>query len=245
MMNSLFFNFILIISFILSVQSKAGVYDFHTLQLELGYAATDSWFGSSEKEIASLEDYLNKNEEYYTEINRFLRFYPAPYEWYGKGPDAAKVDVQNIDNIFKRIPVLPKDIILFRGVRLNWKKSNSFKVGEIFSDKAFASTSTDLKIADQFTYDDIENGASIYILYFNQSHAKGILIDQGENEVLLQHGQTFKVMDKNTSRDKTFYLIQVCGFSVCSKKVQQQEALSYWNSGQFLKKYDSFKMRNL
>ncbi|MGZ6473290.1 MAG: ADP-ribosyltransferase [Bdellovibrio sp.] len=242
-MKKVFSILIVILFVLLSPRSHADIYDFRTLQYKLKYVGY-SWFGATEKEAGSLEDYINKHEEYYTEINRYLRFYPEPYEWYGKSPEDAEVDVRNIDNIFKRVPDLPSDIILFRGIRLDWKKNKSFEVGEIFTDKAFVSTSTDLKIADQFTYGDTENGASIYVLYFNQPQAKGILIDQGEDEVLLQHDQTFKVMDKNTSRDKTFYLVQICGFSSCSEEVQQQDAATYWKTEQYLKTYDSFKIQN-
>lgn len=229
MLEKLFFlTLTLVASLGFSVQAQANTYDFKNLKATLGYSQ-NSWFGATQEEIQSLEDYTNKQEEYYAEINLFLRFYPKPYEWYGKGPEQAKVDVQNIDNIFTRVPDLPTDLILFRGVRLDWKKNKSFKIGETFLDKAFISTSTNIKIADEFTYGDTDNGAAIYVLYFNQPHSKGILIDQGEDEVLLQHGQKFKVMDKTVTDDKTFYLVQVCGFSPCSQTVRQASASAYWN----------------
>ena len=192
-------------------------YLFSDLSKQLGYPS-ETFFGSTQDQINDLESYTSKYDSFYREINNYLRFYPEPYEWDGTGPADAKIIVSHMDSIFKKVPALPKDLILFRGVDLKYRKNKSFSIGEEFLDKGFFSTSTSFKVAKYFAAEmDIEKRTetkkAIYVIYQNQNspNEKGILIDQNEDEVILKHGQVLKVMAfKKSNTVYETYLIQLC-----------------------------------
>ena len=192
------------------------VYDFKQLYGSLGYPRPD-FFGANETEIMDLDSYTSKSDTFYKEINGYLRFHPGPYDWYGTGPEDAKLIVENIDHIFTLVPPLPGDLALFRGVDLKFRGNKSYAINEEFVDKGYVSTSTSYKVARYFAEkgDDEENTGSkraVFALYNNLPGDKGILIDQNEDEVILRHGLTFKVMGKRVTEEKyDLYLVQICG----------------------------------
>lgn len=197
--------------------APAGVrtYDFKLLYGDLGYPSPD-YFGSNETEVMDLESYTSKEDAFYEEINGYLRFYPAPYEWYGTGPEDAKIIVKNIDRIFDRAPALPGDLMLFRGLDLKFRGSKPYAIGEEFIDKGYVSTSVSYKVARYFAIEmgDNETTSSrkaVFALYMGRPGEKGILIDQGEDEVILKHGRKYKVMAKKDNVAKyDLYLVQAC-----------------------------------
>ncbi|MDO8804950.1 MAG: ADP-ribosyltransferase [Elusimicrobiota bacterium] len=198
----------------------ARVYDFKLLYGGLGYPSPD-YFGSDETEVMDLESYTSKEDSFYGEINGYLRFYPAPYEWYGTGPEDAKIIVKNIDRVFDRAPALPGDLMLFRGLDLKFRDNKAYAIGEEFIDKGYVSTSVSYKVARYFAIEigDNETTASrkaVFALYLNRPGEKGILVDQGEDEVILRHGMKFRVMAKKDGVKKyDLYLVQAC-LSACA-----------------------------
>jgi len=198
----------------------ARTYDFKLLYKDLGYPSPD-YFGSNETEVMDLDSYTSKQDSFYEEINGYLRFFPAPYTWYGTGPDDAKLIVKNIDKVFTRVPALPADLMLFRGLDLKFRASKPYAIGEEFIDKGYVSTSVSFKVARYFAIEinDNETTASrkaVFTLYLDRPGEKGILIDQGEDEVILKHGRKFKVMAKKDNVTKyDLYLVQACS-SACS-----------------------------
>jgi hypothetical protein len=208
-------------------------YSFSNLSKTLGYPSED-FFGSSEKEIFDLNTYIDKEDPCYQEINGFLRFFPAPYEWYGTGPDQAREMVSSIDKIFGRVPTLPEDLIFFRGLTLSYRQNKSYEVGEEFSDKGFVSSSTSLKVAKHFAIDmnldHPEKKKAIFVMYLNTNSQKGILIDQEEDEIILKHGQLMKVMAVEKSAQKPYetYLVQVCN-DKC-ESTMNSDIVKFWQS---------------
>lgn len=212
----------------------AHVYDFKSLYRSLGYPSPD-YFGSTEAELQDLDSYTSKEDTFYSEINGYLRFYPAPYDWYGTGPDDAKIIVKHIDSIFGRAPALPKDLILFRGLGLGWHGDKPFAPGEEFVDKGYVSTSASYEVARHFAVgmSDGEEKASrraVFVLYLARPGEKGILIDkENEDEVILPHGRRFKVMAaKNAAAPYDLYLVQVCA-AACDAAVRPD--VDYFWSG--------------
>lgn len=191
----------------------AKVYDFKTLYKALGYPSPD-YFGSTETEISDLESYTSKEDTFYQEINGYLRHYPAAYDWDGTSPEAAKEIVANIDNIFRLVPALPQDLVLFRGVGLGYHGNKPYAPGEEFTDKAYISTSVSYSVARYFAVEmdaESKDRKAIFAIYFTRPGEKGILFDQGEDEVILQHGRRFRVMAvKEGSPEYDFYLVQAC-----------------------------------
>lgn len=204
--------------------SGAKVYGFKTLYTGLGYPSP-TFFGSSEAELLDLESYTSKQDAFYAEINGYLRFYPAPYDWYGTGPEDAKGIVANIDRIFTRTPALPADLILFRGLDLKFRAGKPYAVNEEFIDKGYVSTSVSYKVAEYFTTigDDKgkNSGKAVFVIYSNRPGEKGILIDQGEDEVILGHGLKFRAMaSRNTGKGYDLYLVQACA-KTCDAAIKE------------------------
>jgi alkylation response protein AidB-like acyl-CoA dehydrogenase len=71
----------------LAARAPAGAHvrDFRTLYGALGYPSR-AYFGSTADEVTDLAAYTGQEDPIYQEINGYLRFYPAPYEWYGTSP---------------------------------------------------------------------------------------------------------------------------------------------------------------
>lgn len=226
------FLFIILVS-LHAFTANAGTYNFNELFQNLGYPTNPTYFGSSEEEIQDLETYTSKEDTFYKEINSYLRYFPAEYDWNGIGPSDAKIIVNHIDQIFKRVPSLPQDIVLFRGINLNFHGNKSYKTGEEFIEKGYVSTSTNFKIAKYFAVEkdkDSEEKTSrkaILVYYSNQPNPKGILIDQGEDEVILEHGERIRIMaTKNINSGYDLYLAQICT-KICETK-PTQDAFDTW-----------------
>ena len=207
--------------------------EFASLYGRLGYAQTSNYFGASEQQVQSLQSYFWKEDPVYREVNGFLRYYPKPYEWYGTSPEDAKQIVEDIDAIFADVPELPEDLRLYRGMTLDWRANRSFDVGEEFVDAGFVSTSTSLSVVKHFAHGTGESSkkqarSATFTLYLNEPHAQGILIDQGEDEVLLPRSQRFRIMARRVKGNQDRYLVQICGFSSCSEKVKHTEVLKDW-----------------
>lgn len=232
-LKSLLSILVLALSFELSaVEYK--IHNFDDLSRDLGYPS-ETFFGSTEDEVMDLETYTSKEDSYYREINGYLRYFPADYEWSGITPESAKKMVHNIDQIFQRVPALPQGLILFRGVELKYRKNKSFKIGEEFSDKGYVSTSTTFRVANYFANEmdgrSYHSKRAIFVLYQNQPGQKGILIDQNEDEVIINHGQTFKVMSaKKATRSHETYLIQICK-TICDQQMNQ-DIDKFWKNYQ-------------
>lgn len=202
----------------------ARVYDFRTLYSALGYPSPD-YFGSTEDEVIDLETYTSKEDTYYAEVNSYLRFHPEPYEWYGTSPAAAKVMVANIDRVFDRVPSLPADLVMFRGLDLKYRGGKAYSVGEEFVDKGYISTSVSFKVARYFAIemnndgDEAVSRKAVFTIYMDRPGEKGILIDQSEDEVILKHGRKFRVMAKKAGVVKyDLYLVQACS-GACSSSL--------------------------
>lgn len=193
------------------------VYDFRSLYGGLGYPSPD-YFGASEEAVQDLESYTSKEDAFYGEINGYLRYYPAPYDWYGTGPEDAKAMVARIDSILEQAPRLPGDLIMFRGLGLGYRQDKPFAMGEEFTDKGYVSTSLTYSVARHFAVEMSDAGKpsrrAIFVIYPSQPGEKAILIDQGEDEVMLPHGRKFRVMaQKSGVRKYDLYLVQLCAAS--------------------------------
>jgi len=190
-------------------------YNFQELWTQLNYPMALEK-AATEDAMADLETYTSKEDTWYRDINSYLRNFPKTnYNWDSISPEQAGPMVKNIDSIYAKLNSIPADIILFRGVDLKYRKNKSFEAGEEFVEKGYASTSTSYKVADYFAnhINDNETTTSlkgILVLYSKKKNLKGILIDQGEDEVLLAHGEKIRIMEVDNSRKYHVYLAQVC-----------------------------------
>lgn len=226
------FLFIFVLFATYSFLAIGKVYDFKKLYHDLGYEKQKNYFNSTPDEVMSIESYIDKYESYYTEINNFLRYYPSPYDWSGTSPKEAKKNVKDIDHIISKAPLIPGDIILFRGLTLKWRQDKAFAIGEEYVDKAYISTSTTYSQAEYFAKGlntDKSEGhkKALFALYFDQTQVKGLLIDQGEDEVILKHGERFRIMKKKELGEYDYYLVQVC-HKVCSPVIKSSTVEDWW-----------------
>lgn len=198
----------------LAAPAGAHVYDFKALYRSLGYPSPDH-FGATEEEVMDLDAYTSKSDGFYGEINGYLRFHPAPYEWYGTGPEDAKVIVEHLDSVFRKAPAIPGDLILFRGLGLGWHGGKPLAPGEEFTDKGYVSTSASYSVARYFALEmgdeEKPERRAVFVLYLAGPEERGILVDQGEDEVMLPRGRKFRVMARRDGALKyDLYLVQAC-----------------------------------
>ena len=211
--------------------SRARVYGFKALFRALGYPSPD-YFGSSEDEVQDVGTYTDKEDSFYKEVNDYLRYYPEPYEYHGTTPEMARDMVKNIDRVFARVPALPADFILFRGIGLKYHGNKPYELGEEFTDKGYVSTSASYKVARYFAVEMDDNPApearkAILTIYFSRPGQKGILVDQREDEVILRHGTKYRVMGiKDNVKKYDLYLVQVCADS-CDA-VLRKDVAAFW-----------------
>ena len=196
-------------------------YDFKELYGKLGY--NDKYFGATEQALKALGMYTDKHLDtpYYQDINNYLRLYPAKYNWTMLAPeDTAKV-VGNMDTIFNLVPVLPDNILLFRGLALSYHPNNAMEINEEFIDKAYSSTTPNFDVAKYFAMQFAKPpGQAVFAIYSDAPEVKGILYNQREDEIILKHGTHFKVMDKMPAKDKyDYYLVQLCA-SACNSEIR-------------------------
>jgi hypothetical protein len=219
---------LLLFTILLSVSNSfASTYTYQELYDKLEYSKIEKTLRSS-PEMDSLAMYIDPSDTNYSEINQYLRH--IPHDWYAIGPKEAKATVKDIDYLMKNHPALSQDLVLFRGLNLNWRSNRPFKINEEFTDKAYISTSLNLKIAEQFATKENENGV-LLVMYFENKPSKGILVPSNEaqeEEVLLERGMSFKVMDTKKRDSYTLHLVQICGHSECKRSIKNEDAKKIW-----------------
>jgi hypothetical protein len=209
-------------------------YEFKKLYHSLGYDKQQDYFNSTPDQVMSIESYIDKYESFYSEINNFLRMGPDFYDYNGITPELAAQNVRDIDHIISKSPTLPSNIFLYRGLTLKWRQDRPFSIGEEFDDKAYVSTTTTFSVAEYFAKGlssdrHMSKTKALFALYFAPQKVKGLLIDQGEDEVLLKHGQKFKIMKRTPSKDYDLYLVQICSKS-CEESVTNKEVTNWWQT---------------
>lgn len=201
-------------------------YDFQSLKKQLGYDANTHTNATAE-ELEALDTYSEKFDSYYRDINKYLRNYPNPfYDWDSISPKQAKVIARNLNSYILKSPTLPKNLILFRGSSLSFRKNKSYKLNEVIQEKGFLSTSTSLDVAEFFATEQCDqphspNRKAIHILYSSKAPLVGALINQGENEVLLNSGHKLKIMQLKQHGAFDVYLTQICN-KECDSKIPTQ-----------------------
>ncbi|MFA5162027.1 MAG: ADP-ribosyltransferase [Elusimicrobiales bacterium] len=215
-------------------QNCLRVYDFKQLYAQLGYNA--SLFGATADEISALNEYTDQTiaTSNYKDINNYLRLYPAAYNWTTISPERAARIVRNMDGLFVKVPALPYNMVMFRGITMKFHGNKSYEPSEEYIDKAYVSTSLDDAVAKHFVLGLIHDKTArraILVIYSGSPGNKGILINAGEYEVILPHGATFRVMDTRTlhfNPDMDLCLVQLCSDS-CESDIPAR-VLDFWRN---------------
>lgn len=128
-------------------------------------------------------------QDSFKEVNQALR-----------SGDAAKVggDVKALDDFIAHTPKYPGDQRLYRGVALPAADAAKLVPGAVFSDKAYASTSSDMKSSLSFIGPRADPAGKTQVLIQIQGHRSGVSVShitgaKGEGEVLFARGTRFRV----------------------------------------------------
>lgn len=177
----------------------------------VGYKESDKHpkYDFNSEDGPNIEYYTNEG---YEEINRFLR--SGKSDPMGDDPDTLREYTRSLDKAIKQTSA-PRDMTVFRGTS-GVKKFDSLKEGDVFSDKAFVSTTTDLGVVWEFMstatggrYDSrpfekgyvleisVPKGSQIFSVnkYFDKVSSRYGPADdiRSENEHILPRGSKFKV----------------------------------------------------
>lgn len=177
----------------------------------IGYKATDKHpkYDFNSEDGPNIEYYTNEG---YDEINRFLR--TGKSDPMGEEPDELREYIRSLDKAIKETSA-PRDMVVFRGTS-GVGKFESLKEGDVFTDKAFVSTTTDLDTVWEFMstatdsrFDSrpfekgyvleigVPKGNQIFSVnnYFDKVGSKYGPADdiRSENEHILPRGSKFKV----------------------------------------------------
>lgn len=209
------------------------LYSYKELSAIVGY--TDIYEAQNQKKVLeeeawALQSYVEYDDPIYPEINQFLRTGKAEDLYYFTSVEDLKKTISNMDNGIKKLAKLPANLMTFRGVTFGFRKNKCYDKNEIYTDKAFVSTSVKLSVAEGFAGVQSEKakGSGILYLYSDSSRHPGILINQLEEEVLLPRGLTFKVMDRVDQGGTCQLLVQICG-DTCSDRVKNSTISDAWN----------------
>lgn len=179
----------------------------------------------SEEERFSLASYISYDDPLYEDVNGYHRGTTTEF-WYFRELSEIDQQIKLMDQSFNKVPHLPKDLVLFRGQTLGYRKDRPFENGEIFTDKAYWSTTTRPKNAEVFA----GTSGVLFIVYSGQKKFKGIVLNETENEVLLPRDLTFKVMSTKMKKNLQLALIQICeDKDSCAKEVENTYAATFWN----------------
>ena len=177
----------------------------------VGYKKTDKHpkYDFDSEDGPNIEYYTNEG---YEEINKFLR--TGKTDPMGDEPDTLREYVRSLDKAIKETSA-PRDMVVFRGTS-GVGKFDSLKEGDVFTDKAFVSTTTDVGTVWEFMstatgglYDSrpfekgyvleisVPKGNQIFSVnkYFDKVSSRyGPAEDiRSENEHILPRGSKFKV----------------------------------------------------
>lgn len=170
--------------------------------------------------------YTNYDDPLYKEINGLLRGTLKDDEmWYYTSIESIIEDVGLIDDAISSVPPLPENLLLFRGSGLRFRNKKPYKIGKIFTDKGFYSSSVNLRQGYAFAGKD----GVLYITYSSKPYREGILTNEMEHEVLIPRNQSFKVMDSFYDGKAWRQLIQRCQSEIsCLHDIHIKSIKDWW-----------------
>ena len=186
----------------------------HEVVDEYGYA--DILHSSfSQKIIESVRWYGGTSG--YKEINSYLRGLSKPglvKKYY------LKKHMGDLDFVIDSSH-FPLDCYLYRGMSLAYRGNKPFETGEIVSDHAYQSSSVERRIAEGTFARKTEskNLTSLFVIYHNFEQ-KGLLVGNGEAEVLLPRRSFFKIIKSVMIASKNYVLAFRCRDENCEDVYQ-------------------------
>ncbi len=231
-MKNILFILLTFIPLSTAIAGHSPIYTYKELSQIVGY--TDIYEAQNQKKVLeeeawALQSYVEYDDPIYPEINNYLRTGKAEDLYYFTDIKELEKTISNMDAGIKKLAKLPSNLMTFRGVTFGFRKNKCYEKNEIYTDKAFVSTSVKLSVAEAFAGVETEKnkGSGVLYLYSDSSKHPGILINQLEEEVLLPRGLTFKVMDRADHEGVCQLLVQICRDS-CSENIKDSRLVENW-----------------
>lgn len=187
----------------------------HASPVMYHYDPKDRHFGSLDKAVQDdvMQSIRTYSGESYLSINSYLRNVDPASTRHKLDYDMAKEHVPNLDKAMEASPLL-HDVITYRGVYSpkkvfgsSYNASPGSMTGLRYRDDGFSSTSSSKKVAEDFSMDEVV----LRILTPKGTHAVA-LSSGGENELLLDRGLTYKIVnDYVDDNGKRYFDVMVVG----------------------------------
>jgi len=206
-MNKLLLTVSLVASFVVYGNQDLGNWNYEELSESLGYSSLQNNPELSENEKFYLGEYKTNT---YKVINSSLRQGLSMN-------DGLKAYVTGIDDSILKSPLIPNDVILYRGITLDYRGGKPYLENEEFTDKAYISTSLNLLTAKNFAEEHTEKGSMVFLIYSDQQF-NGTLMSEYEAEVLLKRSSKFRIMKLEKKRGVYYGLTQLCDQD-CNEKI--------------------------
>lgn len=212
----------MVLTLFIATCAYGQVYEHSKLQKYVGYNSLYQHPTINRVQLDFLQYYVDKDGPWRREVNDYLR----TGFWYGWVPEELDKSISAVDKLIETTPVLPKNIILFRGQNMSFMHRH-YSIGEQFTDKTFFSTTSKQGIA-RF-YSGYSSLSFVMVIYFEDEKARGLVMNNEDKEVLLARNNTFKIMDSVKRNKRRYGLVQVCPKSGCKIKVSKRKIQKWWN----------------
>jgi hypothetical protein len=201
----------------------AREYSHKELQDYVGYHSIYEHPNINRDQITFLSHYTNKIGPWHKEVNDYLR---TGY-WFGWETERLDKSISSIDKLMNESPKLPKGLLLFRGQMMDFL-GRHYSIGEEFNDMAYYSTTTSLSTARKYSLYD--HFSFVMVIYFADEEGKGLVLNNFDDEVLLQRGLTYKVMDSAKGQSRRYGLVQICPKRGCEATITNKKVRKWWNN---------------
>ncbi len=160
----------------------------------LGYSNYANSSKLSKRQKFAIQYYAHLDETVYLDINAYLRGTKTEFNYYDY-PHQVQTDVNDIKEAASILPLIPKGLVLYRGIGLDWRDNKCFEAGETIEDKAFLSTSLYKRDANYYAFERLARPGALITLTL-MSDQKGILISENnEGEILLMPDRKIQVTE--------------------------------------------------
>jgi hypothetical protein len=159
--------------------------------------------------IKGLKNYTRESPDYYSKINGELRSLAAAKKSRGRVCAFTRL----LQSLFfnPHCPVTQKPTILYRGISNDFvsKKLHDMKIGDVFQEDGFMSTSILPKVAEGFRDRDGDRKCCILVITLPPNipilHLEAITEEKGEDEILLPPGMGLVLTDHKVLVGKDVY----------------------------------------
>jgi hypothetical protein len=201
----------------------AKEYTHNELQHYVGYTNLSEHPNISRSQIEFINLYFDKHGPWARDINDYLASDYSYYFWPHK--DGLEKRINEMDELIQQSPLLPHDLVLFRGLQMNWL-GRHYRIGEEFQELSYVKASSHSGVA-RFNAGFSEM-SFVMVYYYADEKGRAVVLNTQEKDVLMARGLKYKVMDSFATRGQRYGLIQVCTRQTCMDTINNYSIASWW-----------------